>query len=405
MSQANPTPIRLGMTGTFDGRTYRVAGRVVMSMDDNGTDYYWNEFNLVSNDGNSATLVYEETESGGQWRLFTLFEPEFPMTAADAATKKVGDRLNLDGRDVRVTLVDESHVYYIEGEAPEGVEVNDIAHYFNAETANRMLVVSWTGDEVEYYRGITFAATRVAVAFKLPSDKFVPPRESLSKFAGSFLSSGSAIGDQQYLSTGAFVKMVAVALAFVLALVGYYVWRGNHPRGMITKKSAPTSSLALGDTGTLRGKTYRIQSHAVVECAEVGRLYDRHEYQLLDDDGNRLLLVYGTKPGEKDCILFTPLQGTGAVTPDHAGALRLGDKVNLDDKVGTVRELSQNVVRQLEGNAASFDLRTNALYFSVSAEAGNTPLFIRWDANRIQFYTGVTVLPSELEAFRRKSAG
>ena len=101
MSFANPTPLKLGMTANLGGPDYRVVGRVVMGMKDAGETYYWNEFNLVSDDGESATLVFEETERGGEWRLFTLFEPEYPMTAADAATKRVGDQLNLDGRDVR----------------------------------------------------------------------------------------------------------------------------------------------------------------------------------------------------------------------------------------------------------------------------------------------------------------
>ena len=195
MSFANPTPINLGMTGTFNGRPYRVAGRVVMGMDDGGGTYYWNEFNLVSNDGESATLVYEETERGGEWRLFTLFEVEYPLTAADAATKRVGDRLTLDDREVRVTLVDESRVYHIEGEAPEGVEVGDIAHYFNAEASQRMIVVSWTGDEVEYYRGVTISAGPIAEAFNLP-------RERLRNTARGFSTSSFSVGaesDTQYL--------------------------------------------------------------------------------------------------------------------------------------------------------------------------------------------------------------
>ena len=151
MSFANPTPLRIGMTGTLAGKTYRVAGRVVMGMEDAGETYYWNEFNLVTDEGESVTLVHEQTESGVEWKLFTMFEPEYPMTATDAATKRVADRLNLEETDLLVTLVDESRVYHIEGEAPEGVEVGDVAHYFNAEGGNRMLVVSWTGEEVEFF--------------------------------------------------------------------------------------------------------------------------------------------------------------------------------------------------------------------------------------------------------------
>ncbi|MEI9864534.1 MAG: hypothetical protein WDN00_08275 [Limisphaerales bacterium] len=33
----------------------------------------------------------------------------------------------------------------IEGRAPDGVEVGDVANYFNAEAGDMMQVVSWTG--------------------------------------------------------------------------------------------------------------------------------------------------------------------------------------------------------------------------------------------------------------------
>ena len=93
MSYSNPTPIRIGMTGTIAGTQYRVVGRVVLGEEEDGETYYWNEFNLESDGGGAATLVYEQTEHGGEWRLFRMFEPDHPLTAADAATKRVGDPL------------------------------------------------------------------------------------------------------------------------------------------------------------------------------------------------------------------------------------------------------------------------------------------------------------------------
>ena len=141
MSFANPTRLRIGMHANFGGKDYRLVGRVVMGVTDDGETYYWNEFNLEGKDGSYADLVYEESERGGEWRLFTMFEPEYPMTAADATTKRIGDRLNLTGTDVRVTLLDTSRVYRIEGKAPEGVEVGDVAKYFNAEAGSIMQVV------------------------------------------------------------------------------------------------------------------------------------------------------------------------------------------------------------------------------------------------------------------------
>ena len=83
MSFTNPTALRIGMTGDLSGRQFRVVGRVVMGLDDNGETCYWNEFNIVDDAGEHATLVFEDAGRGGEWKLFTMFEPEYPMTAED----------------------------------------------------------------------------------------------------------------------------------------------------------------------------------------------------------------------------------------------------------------------------------------------------------------------------------
>ena len=79
MSFENPTRLRIGMHGNFNGRDYRLIGRVVLGVTDAGETYYWNEFNLQARDGTGATLVHETTERGEEWRLFTMFDPEYPL--------------------------------------------------------------------------------------------------------------------------------------------------------------------------------------------------------------------------------------------------------------------------------------------------------------------------------------
>src|SRR5579863_192147 len=119
MNFGNPTQIKLGMTGEFYGRKYRVAGRVLLGETEDGVIYGWNEFNMVADTGETATLVFEQTQRGPEWRWFTMFDPEFELPAEDAATKRVGDVVNLDGTNAKVTLVQESRIYSIEGQAPE----------------------------------------------------------------------------------------------------------------------------------------------------------------------------------------------------------------------------------------------------------------------------------------------
>jgi hypothetical protein len=396
MSFENPTPLRLGMTGTVADKSYHVVGRVVMGMDDGGVTYYWNEFNLQADDGESATLVFEETERGGEWRLFTMFEPEYPMTAADAATKRIGDSLNLDGTDVRVTLVDESRVYHIEGEAPEGVEVGDVARYFNAEAGDKMQVVSWTGDEVEYYHGIDLPRGAVANAFGLRSES---PMGS-----GSYMRlQGSDSGwldsaPERYISMSEFVKKtVGVFLGVAILFAGYSFWAPGHRIATVKKVNAPALPLVVGTTGKLDGRNYRVAGHALVEIAQVGLLYDRHEYPLFDDDEHKALLVCGLKPGTKDWFLFTPLQPLTPLTPYQAAAIRAGETVNVDGVVAPVGEVFQSAIRQVESPDLP-DLKTGDVFFGFSGQSGSTVLLVRWNNSGISFYQGKAVPAKDVTA-------
>jgi hypothetical protein len=396
MSFNNPTALRVGMTGTMAGKSFRVAGRVVVGMEEEGETYYWNEFNLVSMEGESATLVYEEGDAGGEWRLFTMFEPEYPMPADDAATKRVGDPLDFGEGQYRVTLVDESRVYHIEGEAPEGVEAGDVARYFNAEAGNKMIVVSWTGEEVEYFRGADLSRDTVMSAFGLRSDAAA----GLGGLLSSALSSTTTSAPPMPLM----MKLVGVFIILAALFASYSSCRPKIRQVAVKKVSAPASPLAVGSTGRLNGRNYRIQWHTVVEIAQVGLIYDRHEYQLLDDEENKALLVYGSKPGAKDWLLFTLLQPITPLTPFQTAALRIGDMANLDGYVAPVSELFQTTIRQME-SADPTGSNNGTVFFGFSAQSGSTLLLARWYDSGIAFYHGIA-LPSKdvAAAFNAKTA-
>jgi len=378
MSFNNPTPIDVGMNGTFAGRRYRVAGRVVLGMDEAGETYYWNEFNLVSADGKTATLVYEETERGGEWRLFTLFEPRKPMSVGEAAAKRIGDPVIFDDRVMSVTLVDESRVYHIEGEAPEGVEVGDVARYFNAGVGDGMVVVSWTGDEIEFYRGLDLPPGAVAAAFGLPAEKL-----------GRSLRSGSA----PPAASGWLGRLAGGFLAVVILVVVYASCRSGRQRAAPVKPKAPPAPLSIGTAGILNGTTYRIGGHSLVEMAQVGLLYDRHEYQLFGEDGSRGLLVYGSRPGAKTWLWLTPFQPRQPLTPQQAAAQRMGEKVDLDGVPTPVTELFRATVRQVQSLELS-DLTNGAVLYGFTARSGSNLFVTRWQENGITFYRG-SLLPAK----------
>jgi len=394
MSFENPTRLRIGMHANFGGKDYRLIGRVVLGETEDGETYYWNEFNLKTKGGSYADLVYEETERGGEWRLFTMFEPEYPLTATDAATKRVGDSINLTGEDVRITLTSSSRVYRIEGEAPEGIEVGAEANYFNAESGDIMQVVSWTGDEVEFYNGVNLAPGVVRSAFNLPYEV-----GSSRAGLGNALSSLSGSGSGNYTSGVKF----AVQAAFVLFLFFLIFDRGlscstEHEASPVKHISAGTPPLTLGATGKWHDKNYRITTHAVVENARMGSIIDQHEYELTDDYSMKALLVCNSQPDAGDWILFEqffPLPPTP--TAQKMAAKNVGDAVELDGFTGKVNEIFRSTVKQAD-NEELASLKAGTVFYGLNSTTKNQSLLVRWNKDGIFFYRGNSVTAKKLTA-------
>lgn len=397
MSYANPTRVHIGMHGTFGDKDFRVIGRVVMGESEEGETYYWHEFNLQADDGTSTCLVYEETERGGDWKLFQDFEPEYPMSAADAATKRIGDRLNLTDNEVRVTFCGSSRVFHIEGQAPEGVEVGDVAKYFNAEAPGLMQVVSWTGDEVEFYNGVKLTPLGVQRAFRLPA---------IGKPGGNGLSvrnSDYANASGSYLSGGKFLLYAGLAVLFL------FIVFGNTFTGcQLTRKAPPAKHIAAdppplvtGARGQWQGADYRISAHAVMEIGEMNVVFERHEYELLDEQGQVSLLVCGLQPGMTNWVLFAPLAPHPLPTPLEAATKKVGDLIQIDGHIGTVTSLFQSTVNLMD-NVAPTTWRTGNVSFGYEASSVNGFLLVRWNKVEARFFRGQTISPTEFKtAFKQ----
>ncbi|HEV2693816.1 MAG TPA: hypothetical protein VG347_13065 [Verrucomicrobiae bacterium] len=385
MSYENPTRLHIGMHGDFAGKDFRLIGRVVMGVTINDETYYWNEFNLQTNTGETATLVYEDTERGGDWRLFTEFEPDSPLTAADAVLKQVGDELSLTGVTVRVTLVQTSRVYRIEGTPPAGECVGDEDNYFNAEAGDVMQVVSWTGQKIEYYNGFTLAPGSVDTAFRLPRQ--APAR---------IFSGGS--GTRDYASFGKYI-LWGFLLLFILVpiLARNFSFSTSYEAPPVKKVSAPSPPLMVGASEEWNGQKFHITAHAVMEVAGVNSVYERNEYELTDDASNITLLVCGEKPDAKEWRLYTPLSPLEAPLPQQAVNQKFGDTVNIDGVTATISELSQFTVKSMDAVADS-NWHQGDVRFGYTASSQYDSLLVRWDKQNITFLRGKKVPPKDFIA-------
>ena len=394
----NPTALRLGMSGTLAGKRYNVTGRAVMGMDADGERYYWNEFNLANDEDDSATLVFEETESGGEWKLFIAVEPEVTMTAAEASTKNIGDRLTIDYTSVTVSLVDESRIYFIEGKAPEGMEVGDVAHYFNAESGNTMIVVSWTGDEVEYFRGINLKRDAVTHAFGIKEYSAANLSQAASLLAGDKSSFTSGLSSALPKLFPALIG-IFIAFVFILKMPSCNIL----PTSRSTKRiSAPKSALKPGDTGKLANANWLVRSRAIVQISEVGLKYERHEFDLTSDDGSQAMLIHGMSPGADDWFYFTPLTPIEPMTPAKAAEVRVGETVNVDGVIVPIGHLFQSLTARKDFAPDATPVNSSSdMMFGYSGESGITTLVVRWDSRSVQFLKGKRLTNREIaDAFQ-----
>lgn len=386
MSHANPTPIRVGMTGTFAGKAYSIIARVVMGMEEEGETYYWNEFYLSDGSDRIAMLVCEEVYGAQQWRLFTEFTPQQPLNAREAGLKKVGDRVSLDGVSAEVTVVDETRVYFIEGKAPDWVSVGDVAQYFNAEAGGKMWVVSWSGDEVEYYRGLNLHGELVAQALGLPAGSFRSASGSSSSSSASFIGLGSALA--------------------TFAVVGFFLFRGCSdsrsltryatrspppaPPPVVARQPAPPPPLTVGTNVVLDGRSYQVITHRVTGFTKVNSQWNTHHYQVADDSGQTNLLAVRLQSASPSLHLFKQHVATRPPTPSVAAAMRVGEKVTLDDYEGTVTELLMSHEVSRTGPPIA-GLGTNGLTYHYLATGTNGMLLASWNGERIVFHRGQTV--------------
>lgn len=374
MSLANPTALNLGRAGELNGRRYTVRGRVVLRADIDGEAYFWNEYNLVDALGRAVTLVYEESEAGSPWKLFEDFTPSAPLTAREAASKRAGDEVRLDGRVAQVSLVDESEVVTIEGRAPEGVETGDVANYFNADVGDEMIVVSWSGEEVEYFRGREIPARVVEAAFQLPATRSTP----------SFL--GAAAGGDRSR------QVLVGVIIFVLFAAGFGLYsttRDHRTSRLPPPQPAPVRQLADGAQGTLEGRHFTLQGHTLTAVSRLGKRFERREYRLVDDAGQPALLVNCLGGNPAEWHLLRPLESPRTYRPEDAAAVKVGATVSAGG--GPVQVLQVFLARAVQSDGRTFNDWGDAVHYGFIARGESGWCLARWNEREVQWFTGRAV--------------
>jgi len=377
MTRPNPTQVRIGMQAEFWGHSYRAIGRAALGVTEAGSRYYWNEYYLESSEGDIATLVFEETETGSAWRWFTMFAPLTPVTAAQAGGYGVDDLVTMNGEPFRVTRVDKSCIYFTEGKTPDGVVVGNRANYFNANNGRELLVVSWTGEEMEYYHGHNLEAGSVAAAFNL---------SGLSR--GLFtLTNGRKLWNPVILWPALLI------LCLCLIPVGLVVDLTHSSRSAaVTMVAAPKTQLEAGSGGDLEGVHYRIEGWDLVEIGEVGVRFQRHEYHMVDENGQAALLIQNPPSEDAPWLLCTEFSPATPLAPVFAGGVRRGDLVFHENHPAIVQELFRHTI--LKSNFGA-PMRPDTVFYGFTARETTNLLIVRWSGSNVVNYI-VRALPEKI---------
>jgi hypothetical protein len=105
--------------------------------------------------------------------------------------------------------------------------------------------------------------------------------------------------------------------------------------------------------------------------------------------------VCGSEPGAKDWILFTPLRPTESISPQQAGAVRLGQTVSVASVTAKVNELFQSTLRRVDGPEAE-TLKGGEAWFCFCGQSDHSQLFVRWNASRVEFFEGTALTDNEV---------
>jgi hypothetical protein len=138
----------------------------------------------------------------------------------------------------------------------------------------------------------------------------------------------------------------------------------------------------------------------MVEIAEMGLIYERHEYELTDDYGIKVLLVCGDKPDATDWLVLEPMNPMISPTAKEAAAKQFNDLMELDGFTGRVSEIFRSTIKQSDGDGLA-NLKNGQVFYGLEATSEHQTLLARWNSEGITYFRGRS-LPSKklLDCFK-----
>jgi hypothetical protein len=165
MILAPAPPLPPSGSGAFDGKSYRVRMHAITALAQVGLQYERHEYYLTDDAGNTVLVVCGLRPGANQWAWLAPIEPAGLLTPYRAATKRQGDKIEVDG--VQAVVADLFRTTIRRVESPEKSELitGAVSYGFTAQHGQNLYLARWDHTNMALLRGKMVSGKEVAAAF------------------------------------------------------------------------------------------------------------------------------------------------------------------------------------------------------------------------------------------------
>ena len=156
------SPLRIGLRGRIEGKEYVIVGRLSYDESDEDETWQWDEWVLLSQDGEARYLEFDE----GKW---TLSQAWFDGPDLSSAFAQVDNEVKVPTGTAKIVEEGTGRLCGAEGEIPWPIRIGERVRYAELKGPGiAKLSVEWSGNgEAEWYRGRPLTNIEVLQLFGL----------------------------------------------------------------------------------------------------------------------------------------------------------------------------------------------------------------------------------------------
>ena len=160
-----------GAQGSLARHSYIVDGRAIVEIARVAGRHDRREYHLRDESSQPALLVNALSGGSKEWHLFVPTPVPPGLTPHEAAAKRKGTPVGIEGRTLRITDLFQSKALSADGPAANNALPGAVRYGFIAADGGEWLIARWNETQIEYLRGSAVAESEVIAALGTPPEK------------------------------------------------------------------------------------------------------------------------------------------------------------------------------------------------------------------------------------------